>query len=88
MPLPYPGGNADPGLRPDGQAWNVSLRMFENRGTDRLSPDAFYKDWRLGWRITHEDDHLVGERAFAQVRNGTAVLDQGFQLIVEDGSLS
>ena len=63
----------------------VSPKIEELTG---YPPDAFYKDWRLGWRITHEDDHPIGERAFVQARNGTAALDQEFRLIAEDGSLS
>ena len=50
-------------------------------------PRAFYEDWRIGWRITYEDDHSIGEQAFMRARSGTAVLDQEFRLIRLDGSL-
>jgi PAS domain S-box-containing protein len=62
----------------------VSPKIEELTG---YPPAAFAADWRIGWRMTHEEDHHIGERAFLAARDGTAVLDQEFRLIHKDGSL-
>ena len=60
----------------------VSPKMEELTG---YPLDAFYNEQGIGWRITHPDDHMIGESAFAEAGKGRPVLDQEFRLLHKDG---
>jgi two-component system cell cycle sensor histidine kinase/response regulator CckA len=60
----------------------VSPKMEEMTG---YPPKAFYTDWRIGWQITHPDDHAIGEKAFITARNGTPIQHQEFRLLHRSG---
>ena len=69
-------------MDPVGRYLYVSSKIEELTG---YSPDEFYRDHKIGFRITHPDDHRIGERAFRRALLGKSTQHQEFRLIHRKG---
>jgi PAS domain S-box-containing protein len=62
----------------------VSPKMEELTG---YSPEEFYSDTRIGWRLTRGEDHRGGLSAFRNAVQGETTTNQGFRLIHKNGEV-
>lgn len=62
----------------------VSAKMEELTG---YQPEEFYRNQQLGYRMTHPDDHRIGERAFRRALLGRSTQHQEFRLIHRNGEI-
>ncbi len=62
----------------------VSPKMEELTG---YTPEEFYSDTRIGWRLTRGEDHRGGLSAFRNAVRGETTTNQGFRLIHKNGEV-
>lgn len=62
----------------------VSPKMEELTG---YTPEEFYSDTRIGWRLTRGEDHRSGLSAFKHAVQGETTTNQGFRLIHKNGEI-
>ncbi len=62
----------------------VSPKMQELTG---YTPEEFYSDSRIGWRLTRGEDHRGGLSAFRNAARGETTTNQGFRLIHKSGEV-
>ncbi len=62
----------------------VSPKVEELTG---YTPEEFYSDTRIGWRLTRAEDHRGGLSAFRNAAKGETTTNQGFRLIHKSGEV-